>query len=387
MTRPGVTFARRCFFAGALLLLACGGARSQDCDGPVAEGLTENRYLFAGGFSWITRKGADRLIRQARRAGFNVLVPAVWKGRGSGWPSQFAEKEMKWLKKGVVADFDPLAYLIEQAHANGLEVHPWFTLSKRQADFMPVYHDDGTPTNFFNVHREDFRRFIADLVGEVAERYPVDGFNLDYVRAGGVCRADLCQQDYLQRTGHSLSVDLLARQVNSAAYERLLQWNRRAVTLMIQEVVGAIRVHRPEVPISIDTHLEVEELQLQGVDAAGWLNNNLIDLIFQMQYLTVSDEDIEVISDIRAQLSNPHRLMLLVGNFSYSTMRKATRKVEVLPAATVADFIARGRAFSRRGNGVGLFEYSMLNEAQIEALALGPFLEPAKPRGYCVRVH
>ena len=30
VTRPGVTFARRCFFAGALLLLACGGARSQD---------------------------------------------------------------------------------------------------------------------------------------------------------------------------------------------------------------------------------------------------------------------------------------------------------------------------------------------------------------------
>ena len=126
---------------------------------------------------------------------------------------------------------------------------------------------------------------------------------------------------------------------------------------------------------------------MQGVDAAGWLKNNHIDLIFQMQYQTVSDEDIEVISDIRAQLSNPHRLMLLVGNFSFTTMRKATRKVEILPAATVADFITRGRAFSQRGNGVGLFEYSMLNEAQIEAFALGPFLQAAAPRGGCVDGH
>lgn len=364
-------------------LYSLGGVAQSQCS-HARTGLQENRYIFEGNFRWSDQAGADELLRRVKRAGFNVLVPAVWKGRGTGWPSELADKEMKWIKQGVVANFDPLAYLIDQAHSMDIEVHPWFTLSKRQADFLPQYHDVGTPEKFFNVHRADFRALIADLVEEVVAKYDVDGVNLDYVRAGGVCRAPMCKDNYAAATGHNLMSDWSLRGVSGAAKQRLSQWNATAVEAMVRGVSNRVRIHKPEIPISVDTHLGVDELVIQGVNSPRWLKEGVIDLIFHMQYLTVSNDDLQRLNSIRAGLVKPHRLILLVGNFSYSRMRKADREIGIQPAATVADFIARGRRFSQYGNGVGLFEYIMMADEQAEAIALGPFLDAADPRGGCL---
>ncbi|NIQ77117.1 MAG: family 10 glycosylhydrolase, partial [Anaerolineae bacterium] len=70
----------------------------------------------------------DTMISTAYNANYNVIVPQVRKkgdalynstyggptGTGEPKPSQVSPPE-----------FDPLAYMLQQAHAVGIEVHPW----------------------------------------------------------------------------------------------------------------------------------------------------------------------------------------------------------------------------------------------------------------------
>ncbi len=343
----------------------------------------QNRYIFAGNFSWLTKQGAQNLIRRIKRAGFNVLVPAVWKGRGAGWPTTKVRAEMKWIKAGIDSKHDPLAYLIEIAHKENIEVHPWFTLSKRQANFMPRFHDTGTPDNFYNIHNEEFQSLIVDLIGEVTNNYDVDGINLDYVRSGGICESLLCRIKYAEETGNSLIVDKSIINTSSVAKNRIEKWNKGAIDKLVRNVTRDIRQIKPGLLISIDTHIDVPQLKIQGVNTYQWLNEEVVDLVFHMQYLSVNNADLNRISNLRSKLLKPDRLVLLVGNFSFSTRRKEGRKVIQLPGLTVADYIYRGQKFSMSGNGVGLFEYSILTDEQIEEIRRGPFLVKANSLNYC----
>src|SRR5690606_35207525 len=141
------------------------------------------RILLNENFRWLDERAPDEFVRTANAAGFSAIMPRVWHGRGVGWASELP-KEPLW-EKNPAAPKDPLAMLIKKAHAAGLEVHPWFTVTLRQRNFYNEYWDEGTPEKSFDVHRPEFRAFITGVVMEVVQKYPVDGINLDYIRAKG----------------------------------------------------------------------------------------------------------------------------------------------------------------------------------------------------------
>src|SRR5215467_6320282 len=75
--------------------------------------------------NWTSKETIDDLLSRINRAGFNAFSPIVWHGRGTTWPSQYAEWD-SWLTTQSKQSFDPLKYLIDRAHSMGIEVHPWF---------------------------------------------------------------------------------------------------------------------------------------------------------------------------------------------------------------------------------------------------------------------
>ncbi len=101
-------------------------------------------------------------------------------------------------------NFDPLRYLIQEAHKLGIEVHPWFTLTLRQSDIFREFALPGTPKQAFDVHNPQFRELMSKLVEEVVTDNDVDGVNLDYVRAIGLCFNATCQEDYKKKYDRSL---------------------------------------------------------------------------------------------------------------------------------------------------------------------------------------
>src|SRR5690606_31067815 len=112
------------------------------------------------------------MIERAQRVGVNVIIIWVWHGRCTSWPSELATAELG-LRAVRLRSPDPLRYLIDEAHVQGIVVHAWFTVALRQRDFFSEFYDGigvlGSIDKFFNVHREPFRNFIVNVIDEVVE--------------------------------------------------------------------------------------------------------------------------------------------------------------------------------------------------------------------------
>jgi uncharacterized lipoprotein YddW (UPF0748 family) len=353
----------------AWLVLSVGGGAA------LAEGL-ESRAILDETFSWLTREEADEMLGRLQKSGFNVLIPVVWHGRGAAWPSRLAPPEPQWEKKGRREQDDPLRYLIEKAHQMGIEVHPWFTVSLRLREFLPEFYDEGTPAKAFNIHLPGFRRYIVDLMLEVARNYDVDGIHMDYIRSMGVCMSAFCVEDYRKRRQRDLVSDAKEKE-GSAGWLSIAQWNAGAVEDIVQSLSREVKLLKPGLLVSVSSHAGLSILQYQGTDSVRWANMDWIDVIYHMEYADPGRIRWQLLKKALEDLKDPSKLVLMIGNYDKSPLMKD--RVSPRDAETVAGLIETSRRYGREGNGVALYEYPYLSDSQIEKLRLGPFRESTKP--------
>jgi len=338
----------------------------------------ETRVIFDEGIEWaLSKRGADETLRRIRQAGFNVYVPIVWHGRGAYFRSTVAHVEPRLV--AVVADYDPLEYLIARAHALGIEVQPWFTVTRREDDRRPEFFDAGTPKEAYDIHRSNFRRFIVDLMTDVVRRYDIDGINLDYVRTMGVCVSDACRQQYHDATGGSLVLDDAGRALNADARERLRAWQSAAVDGVVEPLAAMVRKLKPEACINADVYspTDGDPTSLEGRDPIRWLRLGWIDRAFDMEYPPVLD--LAGLQRFRSAQPRPAAWTPVLSNYQDQSGGVVPR-----PAAVVAR-LAQLAQTRWRDAGVALYLYSMLSDEQIRALATGPFVQPARPQPCRVR--
>ena len=337
-------------------------------DGPVEQ---ESRAILDEGLSWVTKQSAERVCSRIARAGFNVFIPCVWHGRGTIWPSKLAP----WDSHNVrTQGFDPLGNLLQTAERYNIEVHPWFTVSLRQREFFPEFYDSGTPAQHFDVHRESFREFMYSLIFEVAATYPVHGINLDFVRAGGICNSPRCVEDYRRQTGRSLLLDSQIRRVPGFDMKELIAWQAAAVTDLVRRVSVSCRRAKPNIVISMSGQTGHPLVKIEGGDSAKWADDGLIDVLYNMHY--EPNPDFAAIKAIQATMKRPEAMVFGCGNYEEATASSPVRSSE---PGRVADLIRAARSV-QRGNGVCVYLYSMLNDAQIDVLRKDVFARPAQPR-------
>ncbi len=78
------------------------------------------RAMWVDAGSFGTPQAADKMLDNCRRAKINVILPNVM-AHGA-----LMHKSTHFLHTVVANDkYDPLAYVIEKAHASGIQVHPW----------------------------------------------------------------------------------------------------------------------------------------------------------------------------------------------------------------------------------------------------------------------
>jgi uncharacterized lipoprotein YddW (UPF0748 family) len=108
----------------------------------------------------------------------------------------------------IDGDKDPMATWLDEAHSLGMSVHAWFqtfyagnvATEKGPGPIITTYpawanrqwigvERDVVPAStvesgayFLDPANPDVRRFLSALIDEVVTRYPVDGFQLDYIR-------------------------------------------------------------------------------------------------------------------------------------------------------------------------------------------------------------
>lgn len=129
----------------------------------------------------------DEMLERAEAGGFHVIFVNVFYEGQAYYASSLVEKSDK-----VEAGFDPLAYLVPEAHRRGIEVHAWFMVGKvgdeKHSSLLEKHPEwalvgaDGAPTYWLNFNRPDVRDFVRRLVLETVEKYRVDGVHFDYTR-------------------------------------------------------------------------------------------------------------------------------------------------------------------------------------------------------------
>lgn len=336
--------------------------------------VLESRVMFDEDMHWaISKQNADKILTRLKEAGFNVYVPCVWHGNGTYYPTPLAEPDPKLAS--VVSAYDPLAYLIEKAHSLGIEVHPWFTVTRRENMHYPSFFGEGVPDGAHDVHNQEFRKFIVDLMIDVVRRYHVDGVNLDYIRAMGLCTSDSCREDYSRVTGASFWPDYYLRGILGPARSRLEQWQDKAVRDIVDTFSLRAKEIKPDLVVSVDGHPKpkTEHRPLEGRDEIGWMNDGLIDVVFAMDYRETIDY--EIIDAVRKDLLRPEGLIVLFGNYG-----RLNNTAPAVPRKGV--LVAKYASYAQRrwpSSGVGFYIYGQMTDEQAAALRGGPFKEEAVP--------
>ena len=349
--------------------------------------MAESRAIFDEGLNWASKASAEIVCERIARAGFNVFVPCVWHGRGTIWPSRIAP----WDSAAVnVQGFDPLGHLCEVAPRYGLEIHPWFTVMRRDREFFPQFYDNGTPAESFDVHREEFREFVVSLILEVCRNYPVHGVNLDYIRAGGICLSASCTADYKAQTGRNLLVDRAKLLLPGGTAQELVMWQDRAVEDIVRRVAIGARKLNSKIVVSVDA-VPGHPIDLtQGRNSVKWADEGLVDVVYMMHY--ESNPDWGALRTIQTTMIRPEALVLLCGN--YENVVSPTKDVVPREARKVAELLTEARRF-QQGNGVGLYLYSRLSDDQVRELSTWTFsvkvgpswlraVGPVKPKNVAV---
>jgi uncharacterized lipoprotein YddW (UPF0748 family) len=133
-----------------------------------------------------TPQDADRMISHVKRGGFNTILYGI-DGDGVYYRSKLLPQS-----RYVTSQYDPLAYVVKQAHANGLKVQAWWSCGPApdSAAFRARYPtfdiallaavpDD---VHWLNFALPEVKQFVGDVVLEIAQNYNVDGVHLDYIR-------------------------------------------------------------------------------------------------------------------------------------------------------------------------------------------------------------
>ena len=336
-----------------------------------AEGtIRETRAIWASTSDIATAESVDRLVERTRQAGLNMIVADILVRNAF-----MAKSPLMPISGQAEEGLDPLAYLIEKAHAAGLEVHPWFCVTYRDRHFrewfrrehgadVDMIDRDGKPISLgADVHRPEYRRFIVDLMVGVARDYQVDGIHLDYIRTMGQCLCKQCGAEFARQFGKPLS---------EAAEEEWIGWQRQAIGDIVARTATGVRKVRPRAMMSAAVFSNMHGGAVQGQDPAGWASKGWMDVVipmdYQMQTLQVRSNERQFLQ----ALDEDDKLMT-----GLSLYMRSGQEVMSRPPELVREQIELVR---RMGiHGYCLFAFSHLSDEQLNTLRQHLNTEPAVP--------
>jgi uncharacterized lipoprotein YddW (UPF0748 family) len=151
---------------------------------------SELRGVWVQHRSLTDREKVDEVIRRAEAGRFNAIFVNVFVFGQALYDSDLVTKFEK-----VEPGFNPLAYLVGEAHRRQIKVHTWFANGpvayRGTSDILVAHPDwgivgpDGKETTWLNFSHPEVQQFISDIMLEVIEKYQVDGVHFDYFRYPG----------------------------------------------------------------------------------------------------------------------------------------------------------------------------------------------------------
>ncbi|NBC18959.1 MAG: family 10 glycosylhydrolase, partial [Bacteroidetes bacterium] len=240
----------------ALLLLPFSVARAQSPEAPLLETravwfatvLQDGGWPVTGTDPDSQAEALRERIRTARALGMNTFIfQAVARGDAL-YPSTL----LPWspVAKGPGEDpgYDPLAVAVDEAHAQGMELHAWINTFRvgdtttedrfrgvSDPEHVIFAHPEWTDSPpggediWLDPSSEDARAWLVDVVMEIVENYAVDAVHFDFIR-------------YPQ---FGLEDDASRFAFDPRGFSDIDDWRRDNITLFVRDVADAVLRAKP----------------------------------------------------------------------------------------------------------------------------------------------
>ncbi|HVC77432.1 MAG TPA: family 10 glycosylhydrolase [Candidatus Micrarchaeaceae archaeon] len=240
----------------------------------------------------------EKLVADAHRGNLNALIVQVRK-RGDAYFDQSDEPRATDIQGPP--EFDPLAYVIQLAHASTprIEVHAWlntFYVGDTSAVFANhrsawgTLSNTGTKSGLFDPGVPDVLTYTHKIFMDVAKHYDIDGLHMDYVRYPGV------EWGYNPTAIALYKAQTGATTTPAPEDEAWKAWRRGRVTAFVRDLNADLKHTKPNVKLSGaliaygDGPALAADWPLTSAygdvfqDWYGWLANRYIDLGVVMNY-------------------------------------------------------------------------------------------------------
>ena len=214
----------------------------------------------------------DELVNNVVRAGANTIIAQV-RRHGDAWYNNSVEPRSADPNLAPAAEFDPLGYLIEKAHAQGVRVHAWVVVS---VACRPTDRLWGDPAHVCTTHGPEIQgaerwttatfggeqvgdldfghpsaiTYMEGVVGHLLQAYPtLDGVHWDFIRLSGANYG--YNQVSLERFNQSVGQPLDNRpRPDDPAWS---QWRRDRVTELVRRLYIRAKAIKPTIQVSAAT--------------------------------------------------------------------------------------------------------------------------------------
>ncbi len=273
---------------------------------------------------WVVRdsitspEAVRQVVEFAAAHDFNLLFVQV-RGRGDAYYRSYFVPGPEAYPQ-IPDTFDPLSYIIELAHAKGIEVHAWFNVYLAASMQIPpvdpehpfnahpswfmisadglnmatapfdAFGDENLEGAYLSPGQEEVREYLARVITEVAVTYDIDGVHLDYVRYPG---REFDFSDTVRKrfsTVYGVDPVVLYREGDKVdpTLKLLEEWSRfrvepiddlvRGISLRLKMIGRPLRLSAAVKPDYIDAYYEF------GQNWTGWLRENIVDFVVPMCY-------------------------------------------------------------------------------------------------------
>ena len=216
-----------------------------------------------------------RIADTAKEKGINTLFVHVRPFCDALYPSErYPWSHLLTGEQGKDPGYDPLQFMVEYSHKNGMEFHAWInplriktaetpaTLSPDNPylslrEDSPYYFMEYEGGVYLNPAYPYIRTLIADGAAEIVERYEVDGIHFD---------------DYFYPSQEE-SLDAEAYQLYAQTVETPLtleEWRRTNVSALVAEVYEKVKQANSGTVFGISPQGNIQNDEAMGADVKSW---------------------------------------------------------------------------------------------------------------------
>jgi uncharacterized lipoprotein YddW (UPF0748 family) len=263
--------------------------------------------------SWPSRTGLTkekqqqemvRLLDEAKQMGMNAVVIQIRPTADAFYPSTI-NPWSKYLsgKQGVNPGYDPLAFMLEEAHKRNLEFHAWFNpyrvsmdtdrkqlVSEHPARKNPEWIVQYGGKLYYNPGIPEVKEHVIRSVMEVVNRYDIDAVHFD---------------DYFYPypvAGQTFPDDKQYLKYGASRFKNKADWRRNNIDQLVRETAVAIKRAKPYVkfgispfgiwrnkssdPTGSDTNGSESYASIYA-DTRAWIQNEWVDYVTPQVYWNI----------------------------------------------------------------------------------------------------